>query len=93
MLIDFTANWCMACKELDRKTFSNPDVRSEAGRFVAVKVDASVDDDPVVVATMKELAVRGLPTVILIDSMGREANRFTDFVEPSPFLHALREVQ
>jgi thioredoxin:protein disulfide reductase len=93
MLVDFTANWCMACKELDRETFAHPDVLREAGRFLAVKVDASVDDDPDVVATMKTLSVKGLPTVILFDSQGREAQRFTDFVKAGVFLSALREVR
>jgi thioredoxin:protein disulfide reductase len=93
MLVDFTASWCTACKELDRETFSQAEVRSEAGRFVAVKVDASVDDDPEVVASMKELAVKGLPTVLLFDRQGREVHRFTDFVKADVFLPALRDVQ
>jgi thioredoxin:protein disulfide reductase len=93
MLVDFTANWCMACKELDRETFAHPEVLREAGRFLAVKVDASVDDDPDVIATMKTLSVKGLPTVILFDSQGREAQRFTDFVRADVLLSALREVR
>ena len=46
MLVDFTATWCGACNELSRITFADPAVMSEAGRFVAVKVDASNEDDP-----------------------------------------------
>jgi thioredoxin:protein disulfide reductase len=93
LLIDFTASWCTACKELDRLTFADPQVRAEAGRFLAVKVDATVDDDPEVVAAMRELSVKGLPTVVLLDSSGREAKRFTDFVGASEFLRALRLVR
>lgn len=92
LLVDFTANWCMACKELDRITFADPEVRREAGRFLAVKVDASVDDDPQIVATLKDHAVKGLPTVLLFDSRGQEAHRFTDFVKVETFLSALRSV-
>jgi thioredoxin:protein disulfide reductase len=92
MLVDFTANWCTACKELDRVTFAHPDVRAEAGRFIAVKVDASVDDDPDVVATMTKLAVKGLPTVVLFDRHGNEVRRFTDFVNAADLLLALRAV-
>ena len=44
LLVDFTAAWCGACKELDKHTFAAKDVSSEASRFVAVKVDATVDD-------------------------------------------------
>lgn len=93
LLIDFTATWCTACKELDRTTFSAPAVQQEAGRFLAVKVDATVDDDPEVAATMRELSVKGLPTVVLIDHEGREVQRFIDYVDASTFLQALRRVQ
>jgi thioredoxin:protein disulfide reductase len=93
LLVDFTATWCGACKKLDSSTFSDPAVRAEAGRFVAVKVDATNDDDPAVQRTMSELGVVGLPTVLLISSAGKEAARFTDFVEPEPFLKSLRVVR
>jgi thiol:disulfide interchange protein DsbD len=92
LLVDFTAAWCAACKEIDKLTFTDERVQREAGRFVAVKVDATDDDDPLVVATMKEHVVRGLPTLILFDSDGAEAQRFTDFVDAEAFLDALEQV-
>lgn len=92
MLIDFTAAWCGACKELDKLTFADPEVSKEAGRFMAVKVDATNDEDPAVVKTMEDLNVVGLPTVLLIDSKGKEVRRFTDFVNAKNFLAALRGV-
>lgn len=93
LLVDFTAAWCGACKELDAKTFSDEQVSREAGRFVAVKVDATDDEDPIVARVMSDLKVVGLPTVLLFDSEGREVRRFTDFVEAEPFIKALRQVQ
>jgi thiol:disulfide interchange protein DsbD len=92
LLVDFTATWCVACKELDKFTFSDPHVEREAGRFVAVKVDATDDEDPKVVRAMSEFKVVGLPTVILYDSEGTEAARFNDFVKPESFLDALQSV-
>jgi thiol:disulfide interchange protein DsbD len=92
MLVDFTATWCGACKELDKLTFSDPAVKAEAGRFLAVKIDATHDDDPSVSSAMQRLSVRGLPTVVLIDGNGTEVRRFTDFVAKGPFLEALRAV-
>jgi thiol:disulfide interchange protein DsbD len=93
MLVDFTAQWCAACKELDKLTFSDPVVMNEAERFVAVKVDATDDEDPAVVRAMTELGVVGLPTVVLIDSGGREAARYTDFVDAGVLHPALQKVR
>jgi thiol:disulfide interchange protein DsbD len=93
LLVDFTAAWCGACKEFDNVTFADPEVSREAGRFVAVKIDATDDEDPLVVTAMREVGVRGLPTVVVFSSDGREATRFTDFVGPDEFLAALRPVR
>jgi thiol:disulfide interchange protein DsbD len=61
-------------------------------RFVAVKVDATNNDDPLVEATLQEFKVMGLPTVVLFDSNGREALRYNDFVPPQQFLDGLKRV-
>ena len=92
LLVDFTAAWCIACKELDKATFADEAVAKEAGRFIAVKVDATDDEDPKVVAAMKRYKVVGLPTVVLYDSQGNEARRFTDFVPADKFLSAIRKI-
>jgi thiol:disulfide interchange protein DsbD len=92
LLVDFTAAWCAACKQLDRVTFAAADVRPEMARFVAVRVDATNDDDPKVGAALEQFRVVGLPTVVIFDSTGREALRYTDFVEPGPFLNAVRRI-
>ena len=92
LLVDFTAAWCGACKELDKLTFSEPGVASEAGRFVAVKVDATNAEDPAVESAMQQFKVVGLPTVVVHDSRGQEAVRCTDFVAAEPFLDAIKPV-
>ncbi len=92
LLVDFTAAWCGACKELDKRTFSEPLVAQEAGRFVAIKVDATDDEDPEVVSAMQSMNVKGLPTVLVYDSTGKEAVRCTDFVPADPFLEVIRKV-
>jgi thiol:disulfide interchange protein DsbD len=92
LLVDFTASWCVACKELDKHTFSEENVAREAGRFLAVKVDATNDEDPRVAAALQEFKVVGLPTVLLYDSTGKEAVRCTDFVPAEPFLKAIKRV-
>lgn len=68
-IIDFTAEWCVACKELDKHVFSHPDVLSEAERFVAMKLDAT-ELDEATEALFKRYSVMGLPTVLFFDSDG-----------------------
>lgn len=86
LLVDFTATWCGACQEMAKDTFADPRVMTKAGNFVAVKIDATNDDDPAVTAVMEKYKVKGLPTVLLIDSTGTERKRFTEFVGPEKFL-------
>jgi thioredoxin:protein disulfide reductase len=93
LLVDFGASWCVACKELDKVTFSSPDVASEMSHFVNVRVDATNDDDPKVEATLASFKVRGLPTVVVLDSHGNEALRFNDFVPPERFLAGIKAVE
>ncbi|MBI5537925.1 MAG: thioredoxin family protein [Deltaproteobacteria bacterium] len=93
VLIDFTAEWCAACKELARVTFTQADVRGELDRFVLLKIDATNDDDPVVADTQKRYKVAGLPTVIILDSAGTERLRYTEFVEPPRFFAAIKDVK
>jgi len=93
VLIDFTAEWCAACKELARVTFTSPEVRPELDRFVLLKIDSTNDDDPVVVDLHKRYKVAGLPTVIILDSEGTERLRYTEFVEPPRFYASIKDVK
>ncbi len=92
LLVDFGAEWCGACKELELHTFANSEVSREAGRFYALKIDATDDEDPAIEKLMSDLHVVGLPTVLLFDSTGKEVKRFTDFVGAEEFLGALQLV-
>jgi thiol:disulfide interchange protein DsbD len=93
VIVDFTAEWCAACRELEHKTYTDPAVIRESGRFVAILVDCTRSSDAVR-ALLESYGVRGLPTVVFIDSSGRrmEDLTVTGFVEPGPFLGILRSV-
>jgi thiol:disulfide interchange protein DsbD len=93
VMIDFFADWCAACKELDRETYPATEVISESGRFVTVKVDATNSDDALD-ALMERFGVEGLPTVAFISSGGEvlRAPRVTGFLEPRSFVVEMKKV-
>lgn len=93
ILIDFTAEWCAACKELSRVTFADPVVKTELSRFVLLRIDSTNDDDPGVIAVRNQYKVVGLPTVLIIDSEGRERQRFTEFVDAKRFYASVKDVR
>ncbi len=91
-IVDFGAAWCGACNELRTQTFADAAVRAEAARFVAIAVDATNDDDPQTSKVKDKYGVVGLPTVVLLDSHGKERKRFAEFVPPAQFLDALKSI-
>jgi thioredoxin:protein disulfide reductase len=92
VIVDFWAEWCVACKELDRTAWSDPRVREEAARFLAVKVDGT-DDTPAFQALTAKYGIVGMPTVLFIDSRGREIPlRVTAAISADEMLGVLRAV-
>ncbi len=93
VMIDFFADWCAACNELDRLTYNKPAVQAEAARFAAVKVDGTNENDALD-AIYKRFDVVGLPTVVFIDSTGQvmTAPRVTGFVDAPRFVAVLKKV-
>jgi thioredoxin:protein disulfide reductase len=93
VMIDFFAEWCPACRKLDRKTYPATEVISESERFLSVKVDATHSDDALE-AVMERFGVEGLPTVAFISSRGEllPAPRVTGFLEPRPFVLEMKKV-
>ena len=103
LLIDFGAEWCAACKELDAHTWIDPTVADEVtAHFVALKIDATDDNDETE-ALEKKYAVPGLPTVLMLackDPSPKECavpqdgpGRVTGFLEPPQMLERLRMLE
>jgi thioredoxin:protein disulfide reductase len=93
VLIDFGAEWCTACKELEHNTWPDPLVREQAVRFIAIKVDATDDDAPEIKRLQKKYNVIGLPTVVVLDATGKERVRYTEFVTADKFAAAIKDVR
>jgi thiol:disulfide interchange protein DsbD len=92
VIIDFWAEWCTACKELDRIAWSRPEVKAEASRFVAVKLDGTVESEAFT-ALAEKYGVVGMPTVIFIDPRGREVpERVMGAVPAEEMVRRLRSV-
>lgn len=91
MVIDFYADWCIPCKELDALTFSDKRVLNEFERFTVYKVDMTKNND-VNEELRKRFNVVGMPTVLIIDSKGNEIKRLTGFVNADEFLSLVRQV-
>jgi thiol:disulfide interchange protein DsbD len=93
VIVDFWAEWCTACKELDKIAWADPRVREEASRFVAVKVDGTESTDAVA-AIQERYAVQGMPTVVFIDSSGREVkDRVIGAIDAEEMLQRLRAIE
>lgn len=91
VLIDFTAEWCGACHELDEKTWSDPAVAGELKRYVLLRLDLTEKNEDT-----QEMKARwkvvGMPTVIFLDPSGNEADRFSGFRPPKRVLPLLQRV-
>jgi len=94
VMIDFFAEWCAACKELDRETYVAPSVVEEASRFVRIKADGTNSTDPMD-ALYQRFGVNGLPTVAFVSSDGKVLDdpRVTGFLGPEKFTETLRQVR
>jgi thioredoxin:protein disulfide reductase len=93
VMIDFFAEWCAACKELDRATYVAPSVVSEAQRFVRIKVDGTNGQDSLD-ALYQRFGIEGLPTVAFVSSRGEilDHPRVMGFLGPEEFLEEMRRV-
>jgi thiol:disulfide interchange protein DsbD len=94
VLLDLYADWCVACKEFEHKTFSDPDVQARFSEMVLLQADVTANDDADV-DLLNGLNVLGLPTLIFFDRDGNEVNgqRVTGFMGPVEFLGQLDKLR
>ncbi|MFM5062393.1 protein-disulfide reductase DsbD [Aeromonas veronii] len=94
VLLDLYADWCVACKEFEHKTFSDPAVRERFGQMVLLQADVTANDDADI-ELLNSLNVLGLPTLIFFDREGKEltGQRVTGFMGPAEFLGRLDQLR
>ena len=91
VVIDFYADWCPNCHDLDREVFSLPSIQAKLAKVTTLRMDATNQDDPKVQDILQYYAIEGLPTVVFIDSKGNEVkdSRVIGFVTPDEFAQSL----
>jgi len=75
VMLDFYADWCVSCKEMERFTFTDPGVRAEfeRARLLQADVTANDADDQ---ALLQRFGILGPPTIVFFDVLGRERPQF-----------------
>jgi thiol:disulfide interchange protein DsbD len=76
VLIDFFAEWCGACKELEHETFTDARVRDLSEKFALLQIDAT-DEFPGLYKLKNTYGVVGLPTMVFYDAKGQVHRELT----------------
>jgi thiol:disulfide interchange protein DsbD len=93
VMIDFAAEWCLPCKELEAKTFSAFEVRERvADGYVPLKFDVTEDSERD--EKLKErYHAENLPAVIFLDAEGKELGRVNKFLPPDEFIATMDKLE
>jgi thiol:disulfide interchange protein DsbD len=88
-MIDFTADWCAQCKELDKYTYTDTKVIELSKKFNNIKVDLTKENKEIT----DKFKILGLPVVAFIDKNGNEIMdlRVTGFLKPNEFIKLMEK--
>ena len=70
-MLDFYADWCVSCKEMERFTFADPQIASRMKQFVLLKADVTANSEADM-ALLKRFGLFGPPGIIFFDRRGTE---------------------
>ena len=93
VILDFYADWCAACKELEERTFTKPDFIAATKDFYLLRFDAT-KDSPDLDELKKKYEIVGLPTVVMHNSRGEYIKDLTTiaFAESNVFVEKIRKL-
>ena len=94
VMLDLYADWCVACKEFEKYTFSDPQVRNALKETVLLQANVTANNAQDK-ALLKQLNVLGLPTILFFNQQGQEQpeQRVTGFMDAASFSAHLRNRQ
>lgn len=94
VMLDLYADWCVACKEFEKYTFSDPQVQRALKETVLLQANVTANS-PQDKALLKKLNVLGLPTILFFNEQGEEqpAQRVTGFMDAVAFSAHLHDRQ
>ena len=94
VMLDLYADWCVACKEFEKYTFSHPQVKQTLDDTILLQANVTANNAQDV-ALLKHLQVLGLPTILFFDAQGQEhpQARVTGFMDAATFSAHLRDRQ
>jgi thiol:disulfide interchange protein DsbD len=94
VMLEFSADWCIPCHELDRSTFTDRRVIERSRGFVVFKVDLTRYDSPGSRTLRTRYGVTGVPEIVFFGRGGGEVRdaRVIGFIPPGPFLARLEMV-
>jgi len=92
VIFDFYADWCIPCHELDRFTYSDPQVITALDRFLRIKVDLTDTEAPEAQELVEKYKIIGVPTIVFLDGQGNEVEdaRTNGFIDASEMLEILK---
>lgn len=93
VMLDFYADWCTSCKELEHNTFANPKVKKMLSDFVLLQADVTNNRDHDN-ALLKKYGLFGPPGILFFNAQGQEIKnaRLVGYVEPKRFIDHLKNV-
>nr|WP_315540302.1 protein-disulfide reductase DsbD [uncultured Haemophilus sp.] len=93
VMLDLYADWCVACKEFEKETFTDPSVQKAFGDMLLLQVDMTKNSEENR-ALMTKYKVLGLPTILFFNQDGKEieGSRVTGFMPPVEFLQWIDKI-
>ena len=93
VMLDLYADWCVACKEFEKETFSDPSVQKAFGDMLLLQVDMTKNSEENR-ALMTKYKVLGLPTILFFNQDGKEieGSRVSGFMPPVEFLQWIEKI-